>query len=392
MSTGPGTALRSTATPAAYAALRLSLTDFRCYAGVRLDLDARPVVLTGHNGAGKTNILEALSLLSPGRGMRRARLGEMARRDAAPAAAWAVAATLAGPAGAVDVGTGLASDPGSEDGAERRVVRIDGAAAGGPQALAEVASVVWLTPQMDRLFTEAPSGRRRFLDRLTFGLDPGHARRVSAFEKAMRERNRLLRSGAGDPGWYDALEAQMAEWGVAVAAARRDAVARLGAALAEQSGPFPSAGLAVGGLLEGWLDELPALAVEDRYRARLASERRGDAEAGGARSGPHKTDLLVRHLGKDMPADLCSTGEQKALLIGVVLADVRLQAARRGAAPLLLLDEVAAHLDRGRRTALFDILRDLGVQAWMTGTEPELFEALRGQAQYFTVRDGRLFG
>lgn len=378
----------------AHAVRRLSLTDFRCYAGLRLDLDRRPVVLTGPNGAGKTNLLEALSLLSPGRGMRRARLGELVRREA-PSGCWAVAAHLDGPGGRVEIGTGLqiAPDREEEEAAERRSVRIDGAGAAGPQALAEVASLVWLTPQMDRLFTDAPSGRRRFLDRLTFGLDPAHARRVSAFEKAMRERNRLLRAGGGDPAWLAALEGTMAEWAVAVAAARRDAVARLSAALSGQpDGPFPRARLAVQGRLEGWLDEMPALEAEDRYRALLGEQRQGDREAGGAGEGPHRSDLHVVHAGKDMPAAQCSTGEQKALLIAIILADVRLQVARRGAAPVLLLDEVAAHLDQTRRAALYAQLADLGAQAWMTGTEPQFFEPLQGEAQFFTVRDGRVFG
>ncbi|MCW5732321.1 MAG: DNA replication/repair protein RecF [Alphaproteobacteria bacterium] len=395
MNQSPRPALPAARTGAsAHAVRRLSLSDFRCYAGLRLEVDARPVVLTGPNGAGKTNLLEALSLLSPGRGMRRARLGEFVRRDA-PSGAFAVAARLDGPAGWVEIGTGLqiASERAEDQPAERRSVRIDGQPAAGPQALAEVTSLAWLTPQMDRLFIEAPSGRRRFLDRLTFGLDPAHARRVAAYEKAMRERNRLLRAGGSDPAWLAALEGTMAEWAVAVAAARRDALARFSAALDElPDGPFPRARLAVRGRLEDWLDEMPALDAEDRYRMMLRAQRQEDMEAGGALEGPHRSDLLVRHAAKDMPAEQCSTGEQKALLIAILLADVRLQLARRGATPVLLLDEVAAHLDQVRRAALFAQIGELGAQAWMTGTEPQLFEALRGEAQFFTVRDGRLFG
>ncbi|HUN51596.1 MAG TPA: DNA replication/repair protein RecF, partial [Candidatus Sulfotelmatobacter sp.] len=366
MNSGTGRAVRPAAADAGLGALavrRLLLTDFRCYAGLRLDIAAGPVVLTGGNGAGKTNLLEAISFLSPGRGLRRARLTEVTRRGAAPAAAWAVHAALAGPRGDCEIGTGLAPAEAGGDIAERRLVRLDGAAATGPSQLAEVASVVWLTPQMDRLFSEGAAGRRRFLDRLVFGLDPGHARRVAAYEKAMRERTRLLQSGRFDPAWVGALEGTMAEWGVAVAAARRDAIARLGAALEAASGPFPRALLGVEGLLERWLDEAPALAVEDRYRERLAERRGRDAEAGGAGEGPHRSDLRVAHAAKDMPAELCSTGEQKALLIAIVLANARLQAARRAAVPILLLDEVAAHLDAARRAALFEAIGALGAQA-----------------------------
>lgn len=390
MTLGHGSAVQPAAAVPAYAATRLTLSDFRCYAGVRLDVDTRSVVLTGPNGAGKTNLLEALSLLSPGRGFRRPKLSEIARRNTS-SHAWAVAARIDTQHGTIEIGTGIETSVGNE-GAERRIVRIDGETAGGPQALAEVVSITWLTPQMDRLFVEAPSGRRRFLDRLTFGLDPGHARRVSAFEKAMRERNRLLKTGGADPIWLGALEDQMAEWGVAVAAARRDAVARLCAALEEQSEPFPRAHLVVAGSLEVLLDEMPAVAVEDHYRERLKDLRRLDTETGGATEGPHKSDLLARHVTKDMPAELCSTGEQKALLIATVLADVRLQAARRGIVPIVLLDEMAAHLDASRRDALFEVLRKLGAQVWMTGTDIALFENLRGQAQFFTIRDGRIFG
>jgi DNA replication and repair protein RecF len=394
MISGTGQALRPAATDAAPGALairRISLTDFRCYAGLRLEVDARPVVLTGANGAGKTNLLEAISFLSPGRGLRRAKLTEITRNSAA-GGAWAVHVALQGPQGAFEIGTGLAPVEADAENAERRLVRLDGEAAASASQLAEVASVSWLTPQMDRLLSDGASGRRRFLDRLVFGLDPAHARRVAAYEKAMRERTRLLQGGRVDRAWAAALEDTMAEWGVAVAAARRDTVARLGAALEAASGPFPRAVLRVEGVLEDWLDQLPALAAEDRYRERLAEMRARDAEAGGAGEGPHRSDLRVAHAAKNMPAELCSTGEQKALLIAIVLANARLQAARRAAVPILLLDEVAAHLDAVRRAALFDAVGELGAQAWLTGTDATLFEALQGQGQFFTVRDGRLFG
>jgi DNA replication and repair protein RecF len=369
---------------------RLSVSDFRCYAGLRIEVDACPVVLTGANGAGKTNLLEAISFLSPGRGLRRARLSEVTRRPAS--APWAVAANISGPEGAIDIGTGLAASDGADEAGERRVVKLDGELVSGPSQLAEITSVSWLTPQMDRLFVEGASGRRRFLDRLVFGLDPLHARRVAAYEKAMRERTKVLKAGRVDPAWAAALESTMAEGGVAVAAARREAVARLDAALAAAGGRFPRALLRIEGVLESWLDTMPALEAEDRFRARLAEVRGRDAEAGGAVEGPHRSDLKVAHAMKGMPAELCSTGEQKALLIAIVLANVRLQAARRSAVPILLLDEVAAHLDLARRTALFAEIAELGAQAWLTGTDAALFEAMRGYGQFFTVRDGRVIG
>ena len=394
MNSGTGQALRPAATDAGLGALairRISLSDFRCYAGLRLEVEAGPVVLAGANGAGKTNLLEAISFLSPGRGLRRAKLSDVTRREAADSV-WAVHVSLQGPQGSFEIGTGLAPVEAGSEAIERRLVRLDGETVSGPSQLAEVASVSWLTPQMDRLLSEGSSGRRRFLDRLVYGLDPGHARRVVAYEKAMRERTRLLQGGRFDPAWAGALEGTMAEWGVAVAAARRDTVARLGAALEAADGPFPRALLRVDGVLEAWLDELPALAAEDRFRERLAALRGRDAEAGGAAEGPHRSDLKVAHAAKNIPAELCSTGEQKALLIAIVLANARLQAARRAAVPILLLDEVAAHLDAIRRAALFDAITELGAQAWLTGTDAALFEALQGRGQFFTVRDGRLIG
>ena len=378
------------------------LTDFRSYSSARLEIDARPIVLTGPNGAGKTNLLEAISLLTPGRGLRRAKLSDVTRHGTTNG--WAVAARLTGPDGDIDLGTGLQRGPSANGGDfepqgeaekfERRVVRIDGETASGPGALAGLLNVSWLTPQMDRLFQEGAAGRRRFLDRLVFGFDPEHGRRLTTYEKAMRERSRLLKTRSGDRHWLAALENLMAEHGIAVAAARNEAVARLTSALAERDAriaeSFPQPGLALNGATEGWLTEMPALAAEDRFRDELAANRRRDAEAGGAVVGPHRSDLLVRHAAKDMPASLCSTGEQKALLIGIVLADARLKASLQGMAPVLLLDEVAAHLDADRRRVLFDEICALGAQAWTTGTDAEMFAGLRGRAQFFTVADGVL--
>jgi DNA replication and repair protein RecF len=381
---------------------RLALTDFRNYRSARLDLAAGPIVLTGPNGAGKTNLLEAVSVLSPGRGLRNARLGELDRLPDGDEAVscWAVAATIETRRGPVRVGTGR--DPavslqptGLSRGGERRVVRIDGESARGQAALGEVIGVTWLTPQMDRLFIEGPAARRRFLDRLVLGLDPAHAARVSAYEHAMRERSRLLRDGQlsdkqADPTWLDAIEETMAAQAVAVAAARRDAVERLDEACAAAEGPFPRARLSLSGTVEAWLDDLPALAAEDHFRAALKDSRAADALAGGATVGPHRADLVVTHAERDVPAEGMSTGEQKALLISIVLAHARLQRQTRGEAPLLLLDEVAAHLDAARRDALFTALLGLESQVWLTGTDAALFAPLRPAAFFLSVSDGTL--
>ena len=397
---------------------RLVLTDFRNHADLTLAPGAGFVVLTGENGAGKTNILEAVSLLAPGRGLRRAALGEMARQGGA--GGFGVAATLSPEAsaqdatkfpsrlregsgegatyvpasgveenaplprplpqaggegqpptaGAVDVATGtLASAP------ERRIVRIQGATTTA-NALAEWLTILWLTPAMDRLFV-APAGERRgFLDRLTLALAPTHAHHAARYDAAMRARNRLLADeGRPDGDWLSALEAQMAEHGAAVDAARRETVALLGARLAHQDdGPFPRAGLA----LDGWNGDTT------RLHADLAQARARDAAAGRTLAGPHRVDLIVTHRDKARAASLASTGEQKALLLGIVLAHADLVAERTGTPPVLLLDEVAAHLDPARRAALFARLAGRG-QVWMTGTEDALFDAIDGQATRIAV-------
>ena len=307
---------------------KVTLTDFRCYRHLRLEIDHRPVVLTGPNGAGKTNLLEALSFLVPGRGLRNATIAEVARREVGESEgesvrAWAVAATVMTPSGAVDLGTGReAASP--AEGRERRVVRINGETARNQAALAEQVAAVWLTPRMDRLFTEGGSGRRRFVDRLVFGVDPAHAGRVSAFEQALRERARLLRATPGgrdaDPAWLAALEDTMAARGIAIAAARKEMTTRLAAYCRQPVGPFPGAVVGLEGEIEAWLDEGPALAAEDRFRAALERSRRADAETGGAGIGPHRSDLVVYDALSGAPAARCSTGQQKALLIAIVLA------------------------------------------------------------------------
>ena len=387
--TAPGTWIR-----------RLSLSAFRNYRQAVVESDGRPVVLTGPNGAGKTNLLEAVSFLAPGRGLRRAKLAEVQRRapagaeDTAPGAdaaqRWALAAAVMTPDGPRDIGTGqdpnaMPTTPGN--GNERRVVRIDGAPARSQQALAEILSLVWLTPQLDGLFREGATARRRFFDRLVYGFDPAHAGRIAGYEHNLRERARLLRDGGGDGTWLAALEEAMAERAVAIAAARRELCGRLAEACAAGLGRFPAAGLGLAGDVESWLDEMPALAVEERLRHALSDSRRRDAEAGGAAVGPHRTDLAVHHVAKDQPANLCSTGEQKALLISIVLAHARLLTLDRGAPPLLLLDEVAAHLDETRRESLFDEILALGAQAWLTGTDMALFDGLTGKGQFFGVQD-----
>ncbi len=370
---------------------RLTLTDFRCYARLRLDTDSRPVVLTGPNGAGKTNLLEALSFLTPGRGMRRATLGEVARKNVPSGAEdhnsvpWGVAAVLDGPGGVVEIGTGR------EAGSERRAIRIDGQAAKA-QDLAPIASALWLTPAMDRLFIEGASGRRRFLDRLVFGQEDGHAAQASAYEHAMRERTRLLKAAAQggrrpDPAWMGALEDAMARHGAAMAAARVRAVARLGDACAQGLGPFPAARLRLLGEVEDWAATLAADEVEERLRGALRAARSRDEAAGAATFGPHRSDLEVRHAAKDLPAGQCSTGEQKAVLVSMVLAQARVRTGLTGLAPLMLLDEVVAHLDKVRRAALFDELAGLTAQSWMTGTDEVLFDGFGDRAQFFRVAD-----
>jgi len=368
---------------------RLSLTDFRNYREARLTFGTEPVVLTGPNGAGKTNLLEALSFLAPGRGLRGARLSEIDCRtesgSTGAGSGWAVAAVVATLSGAVRIGTARDLATG-----ERRLVRIDGEPVRSQAALGERLGVVWLTPPMDRLFLEGPSGRRRFLDRLVLGLDSGHASRVAAYDQALRERSRLLRDGPVDPGWLAALEEVMAEQGVAIAAGRHEAVRQLDRACAEAEGPFPRARLRLTGTVEGWLEEMPALAAEDEFASVLAANRQEDARLGGTGVGPHRSDLAIRLAEKGIAAEFASTGEQKALLISILLAYAALQRTLRGDPPLLLLDEITAHLDVNRRAALFEALIQLESQAWLTGTDAALFAPLRRQAQFLSVCDGNL--
>ena len=371
------------------AVTRIQLTNFRSYASVELCVGGRPVVLAGPNGAGKTNVLDAISLLSPGRGLRGAKLSEHIRRGpSAPSEAlWAVAASVRRGGESYDIGTGLAVGPG---GGEKRLVRLNGVA-GVSADLGDIVQMTWLTPAMDRLFSEGASGRRRFLDRLVLGFDPGHGRRAVRYETAMRERARLLKHGPRDPMWLDGLEKEMAEAGVALAVARSETVARLNAMLCErgEAGAFPCAQLAMQGETDMLLAEFGS-DTESRLRDLFARARIADAESGHTTVGPHRSDLAVRHVVKRADARECSTGEQKALLVSIVLADAwELSRARDGHAPLLLLDEIAAHLDARRRAALFEEILALGAQAWMTGTDIALFAGLGGRADVFAVEAGQ---
>jgi len=378
-----------TGTPPLVWVERLTLTDFRNHGRLSLTFDARPVVLTGPNGAGKTNLIEAISLLAPGQGLRRAPYPDIARRGTD---AWAVAARVHTPVGPVDIGTGLsgASTASSRAG---RAVRIDGEAQAGSGVLADHVEMVWLTPAMDGLFTGAGGDRRRFLDRMILCFDPGYRTRVSHFERAMAQRNRLLEEGVRDNARLEGLEIVMAETGVAIAAARAQTVTALATMIEARrhragASAFPWAKLELEGDLEAALAERAAVEVEDSYARTLAKVRERDRAAGRALDGPHRSDLVVGHGPKDAPARQCSTGEQKALLVGLILAHAEMMAERRqGAAPILLLDEIAAHLDAARRAALFDEIAGIGTQAWMTGTDQEAFSALGERAQRLVLSE-----
>ena len=367
----------------------LTLTDFRSHARAELALDGRPVWLAGPNGAGKTNLLEAVSLLIPGRGLRGAALAEVGRRlpGETVGRAWAVAITLRSGDEETRLGTGV-----EQPGAARRLVRVEGEPTP-PGRLAEHIRQVWLTPAQDRLFLEGASDRRRFFDRLVYAGEPSHAGEVQTYEKALRERMRLLTDGPADPAWLDALEVQLAEAGARMAEARARTLAALAAEISTRGErPFPQARLS----LTGEWEQMAAAGastteIEARLARALAAARERDAAAGRALSGPHRGDLSVIHLEKDRPAAECSTGEQKALVLNLVLAQAaRLARVADAPSPILLLDEVAAHLDAARRTALFDEIEALGLQAFLTGTDEMLFDGLAGRAQGFRVETAGL--
>jgi len=368
---------------------RLTLTNFRSYHAAQVALDrAGPVVLTGANGAGKTNLIEAISLLAPGRGLRRATMEELAFTEGD--GAWAISAEIEGMLGLATLGTGI-EPPANEEAATARRCRIDRESVGSATAFADHLRVVWLTPAMDPLFNGPASERRRFLDRLVLAVDAQHSSRVAALERSLRSRNRLLEDSPGDSHWLDAIEHETAEVAVAVAAGRAETVTRLSATLAAaraQAPEFPQAEIELQGWMEQLLPNHSAIEIEDRYRTLLKDNRARDAAAGRTLDGPHLSDLAVRHASKSIPAADASTGEQKALLIRLVLAHAGLIKQMTGFAPLLLLDEVVAHLDPARRAALYDALSSLGAQVWMTGADPAAFGDIIGRAQVFVVRNG----
>src|SRR5215467_2367111 len=365
---------------------RLTLSNFRSYHATQIDVGAGPVVLVGPNGAGKTNLIEAISFLAPGRGLRRATLAEVAFVEGD--GSWAVAADVEGELGLATLGTGIEA-PADEDTTVTRKCRIDREPVSSASAFADHLRVVWLVPAMDQLFTGPASERRRFLDRLVLAVDAEHSGRVSALERSLRSRNRLLEDPRPDPHWLDAIEHETAELAVAVAALRAETVTRLSAALAvRRSSPFPSAEIALEGWMEKLLPQHSAREIEDRYRSVLHDNRARDAAAGRTLDGPHLTDLVVGYAPKNIPAADASTGEQKALLIGLVLAHAGLIAEMIGFAPVLLLDEVVAHLDPGRRSALYAELEKLGAQVFMTGADPAAFAEIGTRADIFDVSPG----
>jgi DNA replication and repair protein RecF len=367
---------------------RLSLTNFRNYHAASLEAGANTMVLVGANGAGKTNLIEAISFFAPGRGLRRATLDEVAFAEGD--GSWAASADIEGALGLATLGTGI-ERPFGDDTTRLRKFRIDREPAPSAAAFADHLRVVWLVPAMDGLFTGAPAERRRFLDRLALAVDAEHNSRINALERALRSRNRLLEDPRPDAHWLDAVEHETAELAVAVAGQRVETVRRLDAVLRGRNDTaFPPAEIA----LDGWMEKLipahPAGEIEERYRAVLRDNRPRDAAAGRTLDGPHLTDLAVRYAAKDIAAADASTGEQKALLIGLVLAHARLIAEMTGFAPVLLLDEVVAHLDPSRRAALQIELAALGAQVWMTGADPALFAEISGDAKFIDVDSGRV--
>src|ERR1700675_4406618 len=367
---------------------RLTLTNFRSYRAAQIEVAAGPVVLEGPNGAGKTNLIEAISFLAPGRGLRRATLDEVAFQEGD--GSWAVSADVDGALGLATLGTGIEA-PTAEGAAVARKCRIDREPAVSVAALADHLRVIWLVPAMDGMFSGPASERRRFLDRLALAVDAEHSGRVNALERSLRSRNRLLEDPRPDAHWLDAVEHETAELAVAVAGLRVETMRRLETVLTSRdASAFPSAEIS----LDGWMEQLipahPAVEIEERYRAVLRDNRARDAAAGRTLDGPHLTDLKVIYAPKGIAAADASTGEQKALLIGLVLAHARLIAEMIGTAPILLLDEVVAHLDPARRAALHDELAQLGTQVWMTGADPALFAEIEDGAAIVDVSSGRL--
>lgn len=386
---------------------RLTLTDFRNYTSLRLDAEIAPIIVYGENGSGKTNILEAISFLTPGRGLRGARLADIKRFipqiigngeiSFVSPLSWAVAAEIVNNgeiyniATAVEKNTKEIEDSDDYRSFERRIVKVDNAKISSQAELGRYISAIWLTPQMDRLFRGGSQPRRSFLDRLVYAFDMEHAKRTANFEHLYREWYKLLKEGKTDNLWLSSLEENMAATGVAIAAARREQVARLNAFIEnEPDDVFPSVRLELDGTIEKSLDDKPAVEVEEEYRMMMAKQRRFILQNDNP-DGINRTDFKVYFKKKGMPADLCSTGEQKSLLISIILAQTKCQTLHKGFAPVMLLDEVAAHLDDIKREALLEKITALNVQAWITTTNPELFDSLRTQAQFFEVRNNKVF-
>lgn len=386
---------------------RLTLTDFRNYQFLRINAGLAPIIITGENGSGKTNILEAVSFLTPGRGLRGARLADIKRismpvlvtdeyrpTEISPLS-WAVSATVETAGESVEIGTAVEksareTEEDEERHFERRIVKIDGVKISSQAELGRYISAIWLTPQMDRLFRGGSQPRRSFLDRLVYAFDMEHAKRTANFEHLYKEWYRLIKEGKNDPHWLGTLEANMAELGVAIAAARREQIARLNTFIEhEPDDVFPSVRLELDGTVEKLLDTLPAVEAEDRYRSLLATQRKR-VLYNDTVDGVNRTDFKVYYRKKGMPAELCSTGEQKSLLVSIILAQSKCQTLHKGFAPVLLLDEIAAHLDDFKREALLEKLREMQVQAWITATDPGLFDSLRSEAQFWHVAHNQI--
>ncbi|PIR32217.1 MAG: DNA replication/repair protein RecF [Alphaproteobacteria bacterium CG11_big_fil_rev_8_21_14_0_20_44_7] len=356
---------------------KITLTNFRNYGSSRLEFGNLFTIITGHNGAGKTNLLEAISLLSPGRGLRSANLADIKKHGQNE---WSVV----GEVGGYKIATGL------EIGRERRTVKIDSEKQSGANMLAEYVSCIWLTPQMDNIFLESNSERRRFFDRIIYNFDPEHASRVAVYENTMRERLKLLKDGINDRRWLAALEQRMAEYGIAIAAARNEVIAYLQNSLDKAKTSFPRPQITMMGVYENMLHESSALSCEESFVEKLKNSRDEDARNGRTNHGVHKTDFAVTHTEKNMPANLCSTGEQKALLLSITLGLARLLRERKNRTPILLLDEVVAHLDENRRKELFDELENLKTQSFLTGTENALFTGLLGNSEYVKLENSNV--
>lgn len=383
---------------------RLTLSDFRNYAYLRLNTELNPIVITGENGSGKTNILEAISFLTPGRGLRSARLADIKRitpclvaNDYVPAGrtAWAVSSTICTHNETVEIGTGIESAYKETDedmrSFDRRIVKIDGQKTSSQADLGRYISAIWLTPQMDRLFRGGSQPRRSFLDRLVYAFDVEHAKRTANFEHLYKEWFQLIKSGRTDGHWLGSIEQEMAEIGVAIAAARREQIARLNTFIKnEPDDVFPNVEISLEGTIEQMLDNKPALDVEDYYITSLQKQRQNVLYSENI-DGVNRTDFKVLYKKKHMPAELCSTGEQKSLLISIILAQTKCQTLDKGFPPVLLLDEIVAHLDDAKREALLEKIRDLNVQAWITSTDAELFASMRSYAQFFEVKNNSVF-